>query len=170
MTDKIHRRGLQALACVVLLLFAGAASAGGPLRFYTVATGAQEVPPVQTNSSASAIAFFDSGFTRVHVRVNVRGPLQVAAAHFHCGRAGTNGPVAFGILRPGPLEAFTDPARVTLTNDDFTGADCAASVGRPVNNIAALAQAMRDGLVYLNLHTPSAPDGEVRGQMLELGR
>jgi len=94
----------------------------------------------------------------------------VINAHFHCGRAGTNGPVAFGILNPGPLMEVTRHTRLTLTNDEVVEADCLDSVGRPVNNIAALALAMRDGLIYLNLHTPTAPMGEVRGQMLEFGR
>jgi hypothetical protein len=40
-------------------------------------------------------------------------------------------------------------------------------VGRPVNNIAALAFAKRDGLIYVNLHTPTQPAGEVRGQLVE---
>ncbi len=171
MRNEINRRTVMLLACVALALPAGAAFAkGSSLRFYTVATGAQEVPPVETDATARAIAFFDSGFTRVHLRVDLQGPLQVVAAHFHCARAGANGPVVFGILGPGPLQAFTDPTRVTLTNDDFTGADCTDTAGRPVNNIAALALAMRDGLIYLNLHTPTAPAGEVRGQMLEFGR
>jgi hypothetical protein len=92
---------------------------------------------------------------------------MVAGAHFHCGQAGVNGPVAFGILNPGPLLEVGEHTRVTLTNQAFTGEDCASVVGRPVNNIAALAFAMRDGLVYVNLHTPTEPTGEVRGQLVE---
>lgn len=33
--------------------------------------------------------------------------------------------------------------------------------------MAALAYAMRDGLVYLNIHTDLRPAGEVRGQVYE---
>jgi hypothetical protein len=54
-----------------------------------------------------------------------------------------------------------------LTNLDFTGADCTPIVGRPVNNIAALAFAMRNGLIYANVHTDVFPAGEQRGQMLK---
>jgi len=39
-------------------------------------------------------------------------------------------------------------------------------VGRPVSNIAALAFAMRDGLIYFNVHTTEFSSGEIRGQML----
>jgi hypothetical protein len=166
-----HRRLFGSWLAVVLLTFAGAAvAAADGLKFNAVLTGEQEVPPVESSAVARALALFDSGLTRVHVRIDVRGPLIVAAAHFHCGRAGVNGPVVFGILNPGPLLEVGDHTRVTLTNDDFTGVDCVDVVGRPVNNIAALALAMRDGLVYLNLHSPTAPTGEIRGQMLEIGR
>lgn len=166
-----HRGLLRGLLAAALALCAGPALAKSDgLRFYSILSGAQEVPAVESEARARGLAWFDAALTRVHVRIDIRGPITVAAAHFHCGRAGTNGPVAFGILNPGPLVEIGQRVRVTLGNDDFTGADCLESVGRPVNNIAALALAMRDGLVYLNLHSPVAPAGEIRGQMLEFGR
>ena len=97
---------------------------------------------------------------------NKRGAIDVVAAHFHCAPPGVNGPIAFGLLNPGQLTAFDDNVRVRITNADFTGDDCEPVIGRPVNNIAALALAMQDGLIYINLHSPTAPLGEIRGQML----
>ena len=41
--------------------------------------------------------------------------------------------------------------------------DCPALIGRPVNNIASLAFAMRDGLIYANVHTVAHSGGEVGG-------
>lgn len=167
-----YPRWVTAVGALMMMLAAGAAAAPGPggLRFFAVLSGAQEVPAVDSQGSAQALVVFDRAFTKAVVHIDPKGPLQVVAAHFHCGRAGTNGPVAFGILNPGPLLEFADPTRVTLGNGDFTGADCQEAVGRPVNNLVALALAMRDGLVYLNLHSPVAPAGEVRGQMLEVSR
>lgn len=143
---------------------------GGWLVFNTVATGAQEVNGaggVETDRLARATAIFDPGFTRVRIKVRLNDSENVTAVHFHCARAGENGPVAFGLISPGPLGLENGTIRGTLTNADATGADCMASVDRPVNNIASLAMAMREGLIYLNIHTSENPAGEVRGQMLE---
>jgi hypothetical protein len=169
----------------VLLLPLGAVFADGKngrrdhdfdgLRFQAFLSAAQEIDPtVESDARAAARVFFDPGFKRAHVFINLDRDLMVVAAHFHCALPGANGDVAFGILNPGPLTGMVTQldrrTRVTLVNDDFTGADCVQFVGRPVNNIAALAFAMREGLIYLNLHTPTAPAGEVRGQLLEVGR
>lgn len=132
--------------------------------------GAQEVtnPPggVDTERTAHAVVSFDAGFTALRVRVTLNTSDGVVAAHFHCGRAGQNGPVAAGLISPGPLMLENDMIKGMLTNANFTGVDCNPVVGRPVNNVASLALAMRDGLVYLNVHSMDFPAGEIRGQML----
>ncbi len=112
-------------------------------------------------------ADFDEGFTEVDVTLKVDGGDNVVAVHFHCALPGEIGPVAFGLFTPGPLVFDGTEAKGFLTNADFTGADCNPTIGRPVNNIAALALAMREGLIYSNVHTTDNLPGEVRGQMLE---
>jgi hypothetical protein len=112
------------------------------------------------------VAKFDAAFTKVDVLLRVRGALDANRAHFHCARPGANGPIAFGLFDPGPLSFDGQVARGPLFNEDFNGAACEPTAKRPVNNIAALAFAMRDGLVYINVHTPANPGGEIRGQML----
>ena len=39
---------------------------------------------------------------------------------------------------------------------------------RNKSNIAALAFAMRDGLIYANVHTAANTGGEIRGQLIEI--
>ena len=131
-------------------------------------SGAQQVTEVVTTGRGRVDIRFSQSFKKVKVDLKISDLVGTfTAAHFHCARPGENGPVAFGIVMPGPLALDGNRIRGTLTNADYTGADCVPTIGRPVNNIAALAFAMRDGLIYLNVHTDSVPSGEVRGQILE---
>ena len=154
------------------------------LQFKARLSGAQEVTTpsggVDTPASGMVTARFNADLSAVQVRLKVSDIENVMRAHFHCNRPGANGPITFGLFDPGTFvfDAEKGEARGTLTNADFTGADCVPLVGRPVNNIAALAFAMRDGLIYINVHTNDGedptntgpgdfPGGEIRGQMTE---
>ena len=131
-------------------------------------SGAQEVTEVVTLGRGRIEANFNSAFKHVRVDVTINELVgTLTGAHFHCARPGENGPVVFGLVAPGPLALDGNKIRGTLTNADFNGGDCVGPVGRPVNNIAALAFAMRDGLIYLNIHTDSVLSGEIRGQIVE---
>ena len=121
-----------------------------------------------TNAVGRMRAVFTERFGSVWVNLrvdNLSG--SFTGAHLHCGRPGENGPVAFGLVSPGPLSFDGKVVRGILRNEDFTGSDCTEVIGRPVNNIAALAFAMADGLIYINVHTDMFPGGEIRGQLLE---
>ena len=165
----------KSLFLLPALAIAGAASADERV-FRAALSGAQEVVldeeenlvPGGTDTAATGRvhARFDQAFTELRVRLQARSLVgNFTAAHFHCGRPGENGPVAFGMVGPGPLVFDGMSIEGTLTNLDYTGADCVAVVGRPVNNLASLAFAMRDGLVYANVHSDVFPAGEIRGQM-----
>jgi hypothetical protein len=149
------------------LISQGAAADG--LQFSAYLSGAQEVPAVTDTEGRGRVKVkFDKALTSAGVHVKVRNLTgNLVGAHFHCGLPGTNGPVAFGLINPGDLSFDGKRIRGKLDNGDFTGADCSGAVGRPVSNIAALAFAMEEGLIYLNLHTDAVPSGEIRGQMME---
>jgi len=137
-------------------------------QFEARLSGAQSVDEVATTGRGTIKVRFHTAFKRVTVDVTVNDLIgTVTAAHLHCARPGENGPVVFGLVGPGPLSVDGNKIVGKLTNADFNGGDCVGSVGRPVNNIAALAFAMRDGLIYLNVHTNSVPAGEIRGQLVE---
>lgn len=153
---------------VTMIIFAALAMpASAQLRFRAVLTGAQEVPGVNSEAVGTVVARFDPGFTKVHVLLRVRNGVGVTGSHFHCNRPGANGPIVFGLFAPGPLFFDGTTAEGDLTNADFNLADCVPLIGRPVSNIAALAFAMQDGLIYVNVHTNAFPGGEIRGQLLE---
>ena len=64
-------------------------------------SGAQEVPTRSTPATGEVEVEFDEAFTRAEVRLEVFNIQNVVAAHFHCNRAGLNGPVCFRPLFAG---------------------------------------------------------------------
>lgn len=166
----------RTIAILATLVLASTAAGGlganeSIFEFRSQLSRAQEVPTPGPGSitRADALAEFTADLSAVSVRLRVDGGHNVVAAHFHCALPGVTGPVAFGLFSPGPLQFDGVEASGVLTNEHFSGADCTATIDRPVNNIAALALAMREGLIYINVHTSDNPPGEVRGQMIEVG-
>ena len=150
------------------LALSSVAYADDELDFEAEPSGAQEVPEVDTRTSGKLDIDFDLDFTEAKFRLKVRRGEKVTQAHLHCGRAGENGLVVaflFGFV-PGGVDVNGTLARGELTNDDITGADCMPGIGIPVNNIASLASAALQGLIYVNVHTVANLSGEVRGQLV----
>jgi hypothetical protein len=164
------------LMFIIFLAFSGAGYADdrdGGLAFDARLSSAQEVPSNPSEAKANIEVEFDKGFTKLEFELEVRDTVgAITRAHFHCAKPGENGPIVFGIFDPGPLPVPTNATSVklegTLTNDDYTGADCVPTIGRVVNNLASLAFAMREGLIYANVHTAFRSGGEVRGQTIEV--
>ncbi|OUS77049.1 CHRD domain-containing protein [Paenibacillus sp. MY03] len=130
--------------------------------------GRNEVPPVITNASGSAVfreIFGRTGVDRRRVRAlqfrltlnNIR---RVTQAHIHLGRPGQNGPVVaflFGPNRQG-VSFRRGVIRGTLRSNDLVG---------PLRgqSIRALVREIERGNAYVNVHTVRNPDGEIRGQI-----
>ena len=152
---------VASLLFVFAMCVAGSAFAGGN-NFSATLSGAQELPEVVTPATGKIKVKFDKGFTEVTVDLEIKNLVgSLAGAHFHCARPAVNGPVVIGLMNPGPLTFDGKRIRGTLTNADFTGAGCSV----PVTNIVALAFAMQNGLIYVNVHSSTTPSGEIRGQM-----
>lgn len=138
------------------------------LRYRIFASGAQEVPSVITETTARLDIQFDRGLSESTYRLVVKDGVAINQAHLHCAGAGINGPVVaflFG-LEPSGVDVDGILSQGTLTNLDILGNDCAALIGQPVNNIASLVAAIKNGLIYLNVHAVTNPPGLVRAQFL----
>lgn len=159
-------RRLVAIAVTLALLVGTAPAWAAPLKFAARLSGAQQNPEVATAASGKLTVKFDEALTQVEIKLNLADLSDFTAAHFHCNRAGLDGGVAFGIIMPGPCVLAANQIRCTLTNADVTPNSCGAEIGRPINNIASLAFAMRDGLIYANVHTLAHTTGEIRGQLV----
>ncbi len=111
--------------------------------FFATLTGAQEVPPNNSSATGTAVLHLSPDETTARVSVNFAGLSTTETdAHIHGPAApGVSGSVIF----PLPLGQFSD-FQISLT--------------------AAQVQALKDGLLYVNVHTGNFTTGEIRGQFL----
>ncbi|MFO1425926.1 MAG: CHRD domain-containing protein [Steroidobacteraceae bacterium] len=112
--------------------------------------GEQEVPaPRVTTARGTTALTVRTATGDADVHINATGVDDATLAHIHDGFAGLNGPVIVNMTK--------DPAAVTHWS--ATGATLTAA------QVATLI----DGGLYVNVHTPAAPAGMIRGQLLPEG-
>jgi hypothetical protein len=124
---------------------------------------AQVVPPLElvTEMTGAARITFKKGMRSVSVFMEIdNNESGVTDIHLHLGEAGAGDGVNDIVI----LVKELDPP---LMDEDFTVLEVFISTETvdSVNNIASLYQAMRDGRVYLDVHTVALPDGAIRGQI-----
>jgi hypothetical protein len=130
-------------------------------------TGAEENPPVTTD--AKAVAHFQlQADGSLAYELMATGPiLQATASHIHLGAYKQNGPVVlflFSSATPKDFAAGDIIAQGTLHDSDV--------IARPnfTPTIANLAERIRQGRAYTNLHTMAHSGGEIRGQIHVIDR
>ena len=138
-------------ACALALIAVGAATArpeATSIKVSTAMNAAQEVP-APSGDVAGARGTFTATVTKSGAGATVRWTMTfrgltgpAAAAHIHTGRTGQAGPVAVGLCGP-----CTSPASGTASAD------------------ASALTALQNGGAYVNIHTATNGDGEIRGQV-----
>jgi hypothetical protein len=140
----------------------------GGTEFGSVLTGAEENPPVTTTARGVVRLKVESNGSMSYELWAQTAIQQVTASHIHLGAYLQNGPVvAFLFDAQGTPRNFAAGeliARGTLTDADV--------IARPrfTPTIASLAERIRQGRAYVNVHTTAHPSGEVRGQLAVLDR
>ncbi len=142
---------VPALALAVALVATVGASArpqATTIQIRTVLNAAQEVPS-PTGAVSNAGGTFSATVTKSETGASISWQLSFSdltanaiAAHIHTGAVGSPGPVVLALCGP-----------------------CSA----PASGTGALTQAALDaiqaGTAYVNVHTPTNPGGEIRGQL-----
>ena len=161
----MKRRAIGTLALLATLPFTASNIAIAGERFAATLSGAQEVREVVTDTTGRIKVKFNNAFSRAEFKLNVRNGNAITQAHLHCGLAGMDGSVVAFLFGPVSVGVDFDGrlSEGTLMNADIIERDC---VGAPINNIASLAQAMRAGRIYVNVHSVANGPGEIRGQLL----
>jgi hypothetical protein len=113
----------------------------GNILFVANLTGAQEVGPTGSTATGVGSVIFDPATNGIIYRLqsNVVG---ATAAHIHQAPIGVSGPVIVPFTLVGSVASGT----ATLTADQATALQAAG--------------------LYMNVHSPTFPSGEIRGQLL----
>jgi glucose/arabinose dehydrogenase len=139
----------------------------GGNQFAALLSGGEEVPA--TTTEAGAVARFqlnpDGSLT---YELRATGPIQnVTAAHIHLGARAQNGPVVLFLFGPSSGQNF-QPGDF-ISGGTVTDTNVLARPGF-TPTISNLAERIRQGRAYANLHTTAHPGGEIRGQVVVTDR
>lgn len=147
------RSRLQMLALIPLLAIAlpGCPRGSGAAEFTADLSGDEETPPVSTNGSGEGTFALNEERTQLSFDVTASGLSgPVIAAHFHFANPGVAGPIVFDL---GP---FLDETNGQVTIQGTWDID-AVNLDYLLNE-----------QLYVNIHTPDHPDGQIRGQVLRV--
>ena len=143
-TRRTFGLALSGVALVFAVAGCGTMSRPAPMMFKATLSGASEVPPVATAAKGTFSASYNKENSLLLWNMNYDGLSGPAtAAHIH-------GPAAEG-QNAGVLIGFNNPVsspmsgQVTLTPAQFAD--------------------LRDGKLYVNVHTAANKGGEIRGQL-----
>jgi glucose/arabinose dehydrogenase len=126
-------------------------------------TGAEEVPAVTTEARAVVRVELIAN-DRLQVTLQATRAIEnVTAAHIHLGGFGQNGPVAALLFEASPGQSFARGDRIARI--ELSDADVVARPGFDPT-VANLAERIRQGRAYVNVHTTAHPAGEIRGQLV----
>lgn len=142
MNTSLRKPGI-ALAVATLMvsfLVSGTALAIAPMKANL--SGSQEVPPVKSSAKGtSTIVVGDD--KSVSGTIKTSG-MKATAAHVHEGAKGKNGPHIIDLVMSSPDE-WAIPPGAMLTDEQF--------------------QSLKDGNLYINVHSDAYKDGEIRAQL-----
>lgn len=116
---------------------------------FSILSGKNEVPRVDTIASGRAAVTLNTLSGDLVVEARISGLDGASAAHVHDGFAGSNGPVLVGLSQDA-----ANPARWFVEDGTL--------------NAAGLAS-FSEGALYVNVHSPANPGGELRGQVIPNG-
>jgi mono/diheme cytochrome c family protein len=135
------------------------ANTGGEARGQVIPAGvsfvvnrleeAQEVPATGSIGQGTVAVTVNQATRDLLLHANVTGVDDATVAHIHQAYAGSNGPVIVPLTK--------DTADVTHWS--------ASGIQLTADQLASLAR----GKLYVNVHTPANPGGEIRGQLIPPG-
>jgi hypothetical protein len=159
------RKGLVYSAIGGLMLAAPLAEAQVVPRLFTLLTGIEQVPSITSPASGAFAATLDPARQTLSFSLSYSGlSSAVQFAHIHLGERFTNGGIMAFLCGGGGKPACPQSGTVTGT---VSASDIVAlpAQGVPAGGFAQFAQGVLAKAAYVNVHTATFPDGEIRGQI-----
>ena len=150
-----------AATAILCLICASANTVNAKDLFTATLTGDQEVPPVDTPASGKAFFRLNQAETAIEFQLHVNEGLGITQSHIHCAPAGAPGPIVVflaGLHAAGLNIDGKWISNATITEASIVNTACGATVEE-------LAESMRSGNTYVNVHSLAVPSGEIRGQI-----
>ena len=180
MKDKIFLIGISILSVFLLFGAVDKIDAVSNNTFSTKLSGEEEVPPVDTSGTGQAS--FQLQDQSMSYQINVQNTDKVTGIHIHKGQSGENGDIIVSLYSSNSMSKDRDQSLfdklsskvdISTTNvqrssqysysGNFHASDLKGPLeGKTLNELTSL---MSQGQTYLNVHTESHPDGEIRGQI-----
>jgi hypothetical protein len=134
-------------------------------KYRAFLTGTSEVPPVNTVATGLADFRISDNNSTLRYRVNLTGPNNVTGAHIDLGKTGQNGQIVVDLFQIGfskhKKTSYGMILRGNITDSTLKG----RLKGK---TILDLLTAIEMGDIYINVHSKSHPNGEIRGQLLPI--
>ena len=151
-------------------------------NYNTILSGSQQVPPVKTNATGTAsFELLDDNKT-IHYQINILDVPNITGIHIHQGKVGENGDIVVNLYNNSKQNIFLKGnetkisqivsnsvkingnvhssflASGTINNSDLKGPLYGKSISDLINLI-------KSKNAYVNVHSQSHPDGEIRGDI-----
>jgi hypothetical protein len=168
----MQNRLVVSLAFLAAFALAGRALAGTAVAIADM-KGTNEVPSIITGASGKFTATITAN--QIKYKFSFSGLTGDSLfAHIHVGERHTNGEVTVFLCNntatgpaPQPCPHGSGTIAGTITSADVIGP---AGQGVDAAEFAAVLAAIQAGATYANIHTSVFPTGEIRGQLLQIGR
>jgi hypothetical protein len=140
-------------------IFANQINAQQQNGYLTVLNGKNEVPS-HPDVTATGISGFivNSANSKVWYQIEAEGLKGVTQAHIHSGKASENGPVVATLFKGSKDTVNGALVQGSITADQLEG----PLKGKSISDLVSL---IDKSSAYVNVHTQSFPDGEIRGQI-----
>jgi hypothetical protein len=151
-------------------------------NYNTILSGSQQVPPVKTNATGTAsFELLDDNKT-IHYQIKTLDVPNITGIHLHQGKVGENGDIVVNLYNNSKQNIFLKEnetkisqivsnsvkingnvqssflASGTINNSDLKGPLYGKSISDLINLI-------KSKNAYVNVHSQSHPDGEIRGDI-----